>query len=72
MQKPSADRVGRLYAGMLDSVSLIYLLLPLQNGDALESVARNVGHLEALLVYGDWWDGYDLAPIQAAILAAKQ
>jgi hypothetical protein len=68
---PSAEQIARHYAAMLDSVSLINALVPTQDDKALESVARNVLHLEQMLT-NNWWAGYDLAPINAAITAGKQ
>jgi hypothetical protein len=56
---------------MLDSVTLINSLVPTTDADDLDTLDRNVRHLEQMLL-NDWWAGYDLAPINAAITAGKQ
>ena len=68
---PSAEQIARHYSAMLDSVALINALVPTQDAEKLDTLARNVLHLEQMLM-NDWWDGYDLAPINAAIVAGKQ
>jgi hypothetical protein len=68
---PSAEQIARHYAAMMDSVSLVNSLVPTQDDKARDSVARNVLHLEQMLM-NNWWAGYDLAPINAAIVAGKQ
>lgn len=68
---PSAEQIARHYSAMLDSVALINALVPTQDAEKLDTLARNVLHLEQTLM-NDWWDGYDLAPIKAAIVAGKQ
>jgi hypothetical protein len=65
------EKIALHYNAMLDSVNLINSLVPTQNIKELEIVDRNVRHLE-LMVQRDWWSKYDLAPINAAILAGKQ
>lgn len=71
MFKPTPEDISRFYAAMLDSVSLINSLVPTQETKAMDTLDRNVRHLE-LMVERDWWAGYDLAPISAAITAGKQ
>jgi len=68
---PSAEQIARHYAAMLDSVSLINALVQTQDTNELDALARNVLHLEQMLT-NNWWAGYDLAPINAAITAGKQ
>jgi hypothetical protein len=68
---PSPEQIARHYSAMLDSVNLINSLVPTQDADDLDTLDRNVRHLEQTLL-NDWWDGYDLAPINAAITASKQ
>ena len=68
---PTPEETARHYSAMLDSVTLINALVPTQDAEALNTLDRNVRHLEQMLP-NDWWDGYDLAPINAAIEAGKQ
>ena len=68
---PTPEKIARHYSAMLDSVTLIYSLVPTQEAEALDTLDRNVRHLEHMLL-NDWWAGYDLAPINAAITAGKQ
>lgn len=65
------EQIARHYSAMLDSVNLINSLVPTQDAEALDTLDRNVRHLEHMLEH-DWWAGYDLAPINAAIAAGKQ
>ena len=65
------EEIARYYSAMLDSVTLINSLVPTQEAEALDTLDRNVRHLELMLL-NDWWAGYDLAPINAAITAGKQ
>jgi hypothetical protein len=71
VEPPSAEQIARHYSALLDSVALINALVPTQDADDLDMLARNVLHLEQMLT-NDWWAGYDLAPINAAIVAGKQ
>lgn len=71
IEPPTAEQIVCHYNAMMDSVKLINALVPTQNPKDLETLARNVLHLEQMLI-NDWWDGYDLAPISAAIMAGKQ
>jgi hypothetical protein len=68
---PIPEEIARHYSAMLDSVTLINSLVPTQDTDDLDTLDRNVRHLE-LMLGRDWWAGYDLAPINAAITAGKQ
>jgi hypothetical protein len=68
---PTPEETARHYSAMLNSVWLINSLVPTQDAEALDTLDRNVRHLELMLL-NDWWDGYDLAPINAAIVAGKQ
>lgn len=70
-EPPSADQIARCYRAMMDSVTLINSLVPTQDAEALDTLSRNVQHLKQMLI-NDWWAGYDLAPINAAIVAGKQ
>ena len=71
MDTPTPEQIARHYSAMLDSVTLINSLVPTQEAEALDTLDRNVRHLEHMLL-NDWWAGYDLAPINAAIVAGKQ
>ena len=68
---PTPEQIARHYSAMLDSVALINSLVPTQEAEALNALDRNVRHLEQMLL-NDWWANYDLAPINAAIVAGKQ
>ena len=71
MDNPTPEQIARHYSAMLDSVNLINGLVPTTDTDNLDTLGRNVRHLEHMLER-NWWAGYDLAPINAAILAGKQ
>lgn len=71
MDNPTPEQIARHYSAMLDSVNLINSLVPTQDAEALDTLDRNVRHLE-LMLERDWWAGYDLTPINAAIVAGKQ
>lgn len=71
IEPPSAEQIARHYSAMLDSVALINALVPTQDAEKLDTLDRNVRHLEQMLL-NDWWSGYDFAPISAAIVAGKQ
>jgi hypothetical protein len=68
---PTPEETARHYSAMMDSVNLINSLVPTEDVDDLDTLDRNVRHLEHMLL-NDWWAGYDLAPINAAITAGKQ
>jgi hypothetical protein len=71
IDNPTPEEIARHYSAMLDSVTLINSLVPTTDADDLDTLDRNVRHLEQMLL-NDWWAGYDLAPINAAITAGKQ
>lgn len=71
MDTPTPEEIARHYSAMMDSVNLINSLVPTQDPDVLDTLDRNVRHLEYMLL-NDWWADYDLAPINAAIAAGKQ
>jgi hypothetical protein len=71
VDKPEQDELQGHYNAMLDCVDVINYC----NNDPLASskwhdipatIQRNKGHLEYMLS-NDWWDGFDLAPIQAVL-----
>lgn len=71
MDTPTQEQIVRHYWAMLESVNLINALVPTTELEALDTLDRNVRHLEYMLSF-PWWAGYDLAPINAAIVAGKQ
>jgi hypothetical protein len=71
MDNPTPEEIAKHYSAILDSVWLINSLVPTQDADDLDTLDRNVRHLEQMLL-NDWWAGYDLAPINASITAGKQ
>ena len=71
MDNPNSKEIARHYSAMLDSVTMINSLVPTTDADDLDTLDRNVRHLEQMLL-NDWWDGYDLEPINEAIEAGKQ
>jgi hypothetical protein len=71
MDAPTPEEIARHYGAMLDSVNLINSLAPTEDADDLDTLDRNVRHLKQMLL-NNWWSGYDLAPINAAIEAGKQ
>lgn len=71
VDNPTPEQIARHYSAMLDSANLINSLVPTQEAEALDTLDRNVRHLEHMLER-DWWAGYNLAPINAAIVAGKQ
>ena len=66
INNPTSEEIARHYSAMMDSVSLINSLVPTTDADDLNTLDRNVRHLEQMLL-NDWWDGYDLTPIEEAI-----
>lgn len=71
MDNPNPKEIARHYSAMLDSVTLISNLVPTTDANDLDTLDRNVRHLEQMLL-NDWWAGYDLKPIKAAIKTGKQ
>jgi len=70
-EPPSAEEIAGHYERMGHSVDLINKLVPTQDAEDLDTLDRNVRHLEQMLM-NDWWAGYDLTAINAAIVAGKQ
>lgn len=68
---PTTEEISRHYSAMMDSVNLINRLVPTQDFDELDTLDRNVRHLEQMLL-NDWWADYDLTSIHAAIIAGQQ
>ena len=71
MDSPTPEEIARHYSAMMDSVNLINSFVPTTDADKLDTLDRNVRHLEQMLL-NDWWVGYDLTSINEAIVAGKQ
>lgn len=70
MEQPSAEEVQRHYDAAMDSVDLLNAGKPEGMDDAnwADCKKRNVDHLK-IMVAKDFWNGQDLAPLNAAIAA---
>ena len=66
----TAEEIQKHYDAAMDSVNLINGGKPedMSDEDWADTVARNKAHLE-IMVAKDFWQGQDLAPLQAAINA---
>ena len=66
----TAAEIAQHYSAAGDSVTLINELVALseRNDEQVDTVRRNVEHLE-LMVAKDYWTTEDLAPLNAAITA---
>jgi hypothetical protein len=66
----TAAEIAQHYKAAGDSVTLINELVALseRNAEQVDTVRRNVEHLE-LMVAKDYWTTEDLAPFKAAITA---
>lgn len=63
----TAEEIQKHYDAAMDSVNLINGGKPedMSDEDWADTVARNKAHLE-IMVAKDFWQGQDLAPLQAA------
>lgn len=70
MEQLTAEQIQQHYNAAMDSVNLINAGKPEGMDDAewAACVERNKAHLE-IMVAKDFWQGQDLAPLQAAINA---
>ena len=68
----TAEEIAQHYSAAGDSVTLINELVALseRNADEVDTVRRNVEHLE-IMVAKDFWTTEDLAPFNAAITAGN-
>lgn len=66
----TAEEIQKHYDAAMDSVNLINGGKPedMSDEDWVATVERNKAHLE-IMVAKDFWQGQDLAPLQAAINA---
>lgn len=70
IETPTAEEVQRHFDAAMDSVNLLNAGKP-EGMDDMEWAAcikRNVDHLK-IMVAKDFWNGQDLAPLNAAIAA---
>ena len=72
LDTPSAAEIAQHYKAALDSVNLINELVAKDSLDAdeLDTVDRNVRHLEIMLGR-DYWTDEDLTPFSDAVAAGK-
>jgi len=72
LDTPSAAEIAQDYKAALDSVNLINELVAKDSLDAdeLDTLDRNVRHLEIMLGR-DYWTDEDLTPFSDAIAAGK-
>jgi hypothetical protein len=68
----TAEEIAQHYSAAGDSVTLINELVALseRDDDQVDTVRRNVEHLE-IMVAKDFWTTEDLAPFNAAITAGN-
>jgi hypothetical protein len=68
----TTQEIAQNYSAAGDSVTLINELVALsaRNADQVDTVRRNVEHLQ-LMVAKDYWTTEDLAPLNAAITAGN-
>lgn len=77
MDEISAEQIQQHYNAALDSVDLINGVISgtqmteESEADKKACINRNVGHLE-IMVAKEYWQGQDMAPLNAAITAGKQ
>jgi hypothetical protein len=71
-EQMTSEEIQKHYDAAMDSVNLINAGKPegMSDEDWADTVARNVGHLE-IMVAKDYWEGQDMAPLNAAIAAGK-
>ena len=69
---PTTEEIAKDYRNAGHSVTLINELVALseRDEDQVDTVRRNVGHLE-IMVAKDFWTTEDLGPFNAAITAGK-
>lgn len=70
VETPTAEEVQRHYDAAMDSVNLLNAGKPegMDDADWADCKKRNVDHLK-IMVAKTWWNGQDLAPLNAAITA---
>jgi hypothetical protein len=69
VQEVTSEEVERNYNAAMDSVNLLNAGQPEDMTDAewLDTVKRNVEHLEIQIAKGDYYAGHDLTPFEVAI-----
>jgi len=68
----TAEDVAFYYTASLDSVTLVDALVAqdIRNDDEVDTLRRNVEHLELMLTK-DWWTDEDLTPFEASVAAGR-
>jgi len=63
------QEVARSYAAAMDSVRLLEAGKPadMEEAEWLDTVKRNIDHLQIQLDKGDYYAGYDLTPFEQAV-----
>ena len=67
---PTAEQIAQHYSAAMDSVNLLNAGKPqgMSDDDWADCKKRNVDHLK-IMVAKDFWQGQDMAPLNAAIAA---
>ena len=68
----TAAQIAQHYTAMGHSVDLIHEVIATSDTDeeSLDTISRNVEHLELMLTR-DYWTGEDMTAVDAAIVAGK-
>ena len=75
-EQMTSEEIQRHYDAAMDSVNFINELIAgdhdatMSAEEKTDAIGRNVGHLE-IMVAKDFWEGQDMAPLNAAIAAGK-
>jgi hypothetical protein len=75
-EQMTSEKIQRHYDAAMDSVNYINELIAgdhdatMSAEEKADAIGRNVGHLE-IMVAKDFWEGQDMAPLNAAIAAGK-
>ena len=75
-EQMTSEEIQRHYDAAMDSVNFINELIAgdhdatMSAEEKADAIGRNVGHLE-IMVAKDFWEGQDMAPLNAAIAAGK-
>ena len=75
-EQMTSEEIQRHYDAAMDSVNFINELIAgdhdatMSAEEKADAIGRNVAHLE-IMVAKDFWEGQDMAPLNAAIAAGK-
>jgi hypothetical protein len=75
-EQMTSEEIQRHYDAAMDSVNYINELIAgdhdatMSAEEKADAIGRNVAHLE-IMVAKDFWEGQDMAPLNAAIAAGK-